>query len=93
MAITMLQNHFEIIRQVGINGQVSIGKEYAGKQIQISKLDDGTLIIKPGKFIPDNEMWLHTKDNIETLEKAIKWVETNKRRDNFDEIASSIENE
>ncbi|WP_341792614.1 hypothetical protein [Rickettsia endosymbiont of Gonocerus acuteangulatus] len=50
------ESHIETIKQVGANGQVSLGKKYAGKQIQVLTLIDGTIIIKPGKFIPDNKM-------------------------------------
>ncbi len=56
-------------------------------------LDNGTIIIKPGRFIPDNELWLYNKNNNEILEKAIKWAETTKRRENFDEIENSIKND
>lgn len=87
------QDHASTIKQVGANGQVSLGKEYAGRQIQISKLEDGTLLIKPGRFIPDNEEWLYTGKNIELLEKALKWTETNKRRENFDEIEEALKND
>ncbi len=31
-------------------------------------------------------MWLYKNNNNEVLDKAIKWVEKNKRRENFDEI-------
>jgi uncharacterized membrane protein len=82
----------QIIKQVGMNGQVCLGKEYAGKQIQISKMNDGTLLIKPGQFIPDNERWLHTEARIKSLDKAIEWAENNPRRDNFDEIVDAAEN-
>ena len=87
------QAEISTIKQVGMNGQVSLGKEYAGKQIQISKLDNGTLIIKPGRFIPDNEQWLHKEDNMKRLNKAVQWVETTSRRENFVEIIKKIENE
>lgn len=30
-----IQTDISTIKQVGVNGQVSLGKEYAGKQIQI----------------------------------------------------------
>ncbi len=56
----MLQENTIIIKQVGANGQISLGKEFAGKQVQISKLTNGTLIIQTGRFIPDNEKWLNT---------------------------------
>lgn len=82
-----------VVKQVGANGQVSLGKEYAGKQIQISKLKDGALIIKSGQFIPDSERWLYSESNIKHLEKAIKWTESTPRRDNFEEIVTVIEND
>ena len=82
-----------IIKQVGTNGQISLGKEYAGKQIQISKLNDSTLVIKSGHFIPDDEQWLYSKVNVAKLDKAIGWAENSERRDNFEEIKNAIEND
>ena len=86
----ILQNHIDVIKQVGINGQISLGKEYAGKQIQISKYDDGTLVIKPGRFIPDSEQWLYRNGNLEKLEAALSEAKASKRRDNFKEIEKKI---
>jgi hypothetical protein len=82
---------FHTIKQVGLNGQISLGKEYAGKQVQISKMSDGSLLIQTGQFIPDTERWLYTKDNLKGLDESIAWVESHPRRDNFDEIAARIE--
>lgn len=87
----MLQhNNTDTIKQVGANGQISLGKEYAGKQVLVSKLDDNSLIIKTGKFIPNNEKWLYEGDNLERLKEAINWATTHKRRDNFEEIKKLI---
>lgn len=89
----ILQNNTETIKQVGMNGQISLGKEYAGKQIQISKLDDGTLIIKAGKFIPDNERWLYRDNNLEKLEAGIMWAESTKKHNrglSFEEFKKKI---
>lgn len=85
------QSNTEMIKQVGVNGQICLGKEYAGKQIQISKLDDGSLIIKTGKFIPDNEKWLHEGNNLERLERAIKSAESRERVNNFEELLVKFE--
>lgn len=82
-----------IIKQVGVNGQISLGKEYAGKQVQISKMNDGTLIIKTGQFVPSSEQWLHTDHNIEKLDEAILWLQSHPRSDNFEEIKHKIDNE
>ena len=89
----MLQSNTSIIKRVGANGQISLGKEYAGQQIQISKLNQDTIMIKSGRFIPDDEKWLYSQQNIMTLKKAIEWAESSIRRDNFNEIKIAIENE
>jgi len=81
-----------IIKRVGNNGQISLGKEYAGKQIQISKFNDGTLIIKPGRFIPDSEQWLYRDGNLEKLEAALADAMASPRADNFSEIERKILN-
>ncbi len=87
----LLQNNTDTIKQVGANGQISLGKEYAGKQVQVSKLSDGSLIIKTGRFIPDNERWLYEGDNLQRLEKALEWSTTHERQNNFEEIMAKLE--
>ena len=89
----ILQDNFCIIKHVASNGQISLGKEYAGKQVQISKLEGGDLLIQLGRFIPDNERWLYKGRNSEALDKGIQWAESHPRRENFDEIEKAIENE
>lgn len=86
----MLQQDLNI-KIVSTNGQISIGKEYAGSQVQIIKQDDDTLLIKRGKFIPNNERWLYEGDNLERLEKALEWATTHERQDNFEEIMTKFE--
>lgn len=92
----MLQN--ETIKQIGANGQVCLGKEYANKHVLISKMEDGTLIIKTGKFITEGLVgkgdWSHSKtyskEFMEALDRALDWAESTPSRDNFDEIAAKI---
>jgi hypothetical protein len=81
----------QTIKMVGTNGQISLGKEFAGKMILIDQIDRGTWIIKSGEFIPDSEKWLYQKENLSKLDKAIKWTEKNKPCDNFAQIIKKIE--
>ncbi len=74
------------VKIIGTNGQVSLGKEFAGKMVLIDQLDDGTWIIKAGKFIPASEKWLHHGDGMAKLEKALDWAAKNKPKDNFDQF-------
>lgn len=84
--------HLPIIKQVGANGQISLGKKYAGKHISITEQDDGTLILKAGSFIPDNEAWLYASNGEDRVDNAIKWHNKTIRRDNYDEIVEKLEN-
>ncbi len=81
----------QIIKQVGLNGQISLGKDYAGKQVQLSTLDDGSILIKKGKFIPDNEMWLYRGNNLEELRKAVEEAENTPRINNQEEMLAKLE--
>lgn len=88
----MLETNKIDIKIVGASGQVYIGKEFAGKQIQLVKKDDSTIVITKGQFIPDNEKWLYRDNNLEKLMKAVEWSEnTPRRNDNFEEIMNKLE--
>jgi len=80
------------VKVIGTNGQVSLGKEFAGKMVLVDQIDNGTWLIKAGEFIPDSEKWLYKGNNIAKLEKALAWAKKNKPRDNFDKLAKEIEN-
>lgn len=79
------------VKVIGANGQISLGKEFAGKMVLIDQIDDGTWIIKSGEFIPDSEKWLHKTSNFSKLEKALDWAEKNEPIDNFEELTKKIE--
>lgn len=79
------------VKVVGTNGQVSLGKEFAGKMILIDQIEEGTWIIKSGEFIPDSEKWLHRKQDAAKLEKALEWTKENKPVDNFDSLMKKLE--
>lgn len=57
------------------NGQISVGKEFAGKQVEIRKLENGSILITPGKFIPDNQKTFFTTESKDLLEEFNKWEE------------------
>jgi hypothetical protein len=85
----MSQHHQ--VKVIGHNGQLSLGKAFAGQMVLIDQVDNGTWIIKTGSFIPDSERWLHSGDNLEKLDRALYWAENNQPKDNFEEIAGKIE--
>ena len=69
---------------VGNNGQVSIGKEFAGRQVQIEKTAEGVIVISPGKFIPDHHAPFHTKAALGELDEFDKWASANQSKEGTD---------
>jgi hypothetical protein len=67
----------ETIKSVGRSGQISLGKKYAGQTVLIDQVEAGIWVIKLGRFIPENERWLHQTDIREDLEEAIQWAQKN----------------
>ena len=79
------------IKTVGSSGQISLGKKYAGQTVMLDEIDTGVWIVKLGRFIPDNERWLHTPGVQAELNKAIAWAEENPPEDtNFEELEARI---
>lgn len=77
-------------RLVSTTGQVSIGREIAGQEVQVIRQDKNTWVIKRGQFIPEDEKWLHQGDNIEKINKAIIESKSQPHSDNFEEIKRRI---
>jgi hypothetical protein len=79
------------VKMVGPNGQLSLGKAFAGKMVLIEQVEEGTWLIKTGEFIPDSEKWIHEPHNRAKLERALAWVANNKTCDNFDQFVEEFE--
>ena len=76
-----------IIKTVGRSGQISLGKKFAGQTVMLDEIEAGVWIVKIGRFIPDNEKWLHIPDVQAELNEAITWAEENPPEDtNFEEL-------
>ena len=67
----------ETIKSVGRSGQISLGKKYAGQTVLIDQIETGVWVIKLGRFIPENEQWLHQPGLQRDLDQAIIWAEEN----------------
>lgn len=65
------------IKTVGRSGQISLGKEFAGQHVLIDEIEPGVWVLKVGRFIPENEAWLHQEPAISELDEAVTWAETN----------------
>jgi len=84
---------YQQVKVVGNNGQLSLGKEFAGQMVLIDQLDKGTWLIKKGEFIADSEKWLYQGHNLAKLDQALSWAENNRPSENFESIAKKVEND
>ncbi len=65
------------VKTIGSSGQLSLGKQHAGRTVTVEQLEDGVWLIKTAQVIPDSELWLHTPEAVQRLGKAIEWAERN----------------
>ena len=65
--------HAPTVKVVGSNGQISLGKQYAGRQVLVEEREPGVWIVRTATVIPDNERWLHEPKAAADLEAALAW--------------------
>lgn len=61
-----------IVKSVGSNGQITLGKEFAGRLVMLDQTEPGVWMLKLGQFIPDNEKWLHTPTATKLLARGLE---------------------
>ena len=45
------------VKVVGANGQISLGKQFAGRQVLVEEREPGVWMVRTATVIPDNERW------------------------------------
>jgi hypothetical protein len=65
------------ILTVPSNGQISIGKTWAGRQIQIEEVDDHQILITSGAFIPASHETFYSKKAETQLKEFNDWSSKN----------------
>jgi hypothetical protein len=62
-----------IVKVVGTNGQISLGKQYAGRQVLVEEYEPGVWLVRTATVVPDNERWLHAPQVAADLQAAMAW--------------------
>jgi hypothetical protein len=65
--------HPPALKLVGSNGQISLGKQYAGRHVLVEESEPGVWIVRTATVIPDNERWLHDPEAAADLQRAMTW--------------------
>jgi hypothetical protein len=61
----------QVVKQVGASGQISLGKEFAGRTVVVDSSEPGVWVIKTAQTIPDAELWLHQPEATARLDRAM----------------------
>ncbi len=69
------------VKIVGTNGQISLGKQFAGRQVLVEEREPGVWLVRTATVVPDNESWLHQPKAAADMQNAIQWAQTNKPTD------------
>ncbi len=59
------------VKVIGANGQISLGKQFAGRQVLVEEQEAGVWLIRTATVIPDNERWLHEAQAASDLARAL----------------------
>ncbi len=65
------------VKVVGANGQISLGKQFAGRQVLIEMPAPGVWLIRTAVVVPENELWLHEPKADDDLRRALLWAQRN----------------
>jgi hypothetical protein len=80
-----MSNHIKTsVKVVGSNGQISLGKEFAGRQIVVEEQEAGVWKIRTASIVPDNELWLQQPQARESLGRALQYAQSNKPKETKD---------
>ena len=60
------------VKVIGSNGQISLGKQFAGRQVIVEEREPGVWLIQAATVIPDRELWVHQAGVQQSLQRALK---------------------
>ena len=81
------------LKTVGANGQISLGKKYAGRHVLIEEQSEGVWLVRTARVIPDDEAWVHEPKAAADLQAALAYAVKNKvSTGNTDAILERLNN-
>ncbi len=79
------------VKVIGANGQISLGKQFAGRQVLVEEREPGVWLVRTATVMPDNERWLHEPQAAADLQNALAWAQSNPPTDaNLDRVIGKM---
>lgn len=80
-----------MLKTVGMSGQISLGRKYAGQHFELEE-EDGVITLKPLLELPESQAWLQTPEMREKLARADAWMDAHPPREtDLDELMKQVE--
>jgi hypothetical protein len=80
----------QVVKQVGASGQISLGKEFAGRTVVVDNSEPGVWVIKTAQTIPDSELWLHQPEAVARLDRAMDAMHQPPRSTDLEELEQHL---
>jgi hypothetical protein len=79
------------VKTIGANGQISLGKQYAGRHVLVYEQEPGVWLVKTATVIPDNERWLLDPKAVRDYQEGVAWAETHPASgENFEAVLDML---
>jgi len=65
----------ESVKVIGSKGQISLGKQYAGRRVLVEETAPGVWLVRTARVIPDDERWLQHSKASNDLRDALAWAQ------------------
>ncbi len=59
---------------VGRSGQISIGKRYAGKTLELQRLEDGGILLRAVAMVPESQLWTLAEPDRSRIARGLAWA-------------------
>jgi len=66
-----------MLKTVGTSGQLSLGKQYAGRHFEMEIQADGSILLRPMRVIAEADAWLYSPEMRQRLAEAEAWMIAN----------------
>ena len=64
------------IKVVGKSGQISLGKQYAGKALRVDHRGDGTIVLTAVAVVPESQLWTLQEPDRSRIARGLTWAST-----------------
>lgn len=59
---------------VGKSGQISLGKNYAGKTFRVERFSNGQIVLTAVALVPESQLWTLTEPDRSRIKRALAWA-------------------